>query len=240
MPNIPPVHRQKIQKAMSDPRYWNKKHPEHEEAFANAQRAFEDAYQESPPEAETSPDTVHVRAYTRVQDGKEIEVSAYDRIQQVALRGPTTLEAPSREDIIDVSNNRFHDRWVRILGKEARSKGARIETDVRIKTILGDVLAIADLVVIWPDGTREMYEVKTGKNPKFTLHQIAVYPLVEEGGLVYSDDPKIERLGFKRGEALPSFCVFSTYVKNRLTGPVFNSLPYVCCGKGKNFKVPMP
>lgn len=239
MPNISPFHRERIHKAMSDPRYWNKRHPEHAQALANARRAFEEAYREPPPAPDTSPETVHVRSYVRTRDGREIEVSAYDRTQQIALRVPLT--ETGRNDLVEeISNNKFHDKWVEILANEARSKGARVETDVRIKTLLGKVEAIADLVIVWPDGSREMYEVKTGRDPRFTLNQTAVYPLIEEGYMVYSNDPKMERLGFRRGEPLPAFCVFTTYVRNRWSGPVFNSLPYVCCGRGKNFKRELP
>lgn len=239
MPNITPFHRQRIQKAMNDPRYWNKRDPEHAQAFANAQRAFEDAYREPEPETDTSPETVHVRSYTRMQDGKEVEVSAYDRTQQIAFRVP--LPEPQRNELIqEISNNKFHDKWVQILADEARSKGARVATDVRIKTLFGEVESIADLVIVWPDGTREMYEVKTGRDPRFTLNQIAVYPLIEQGYMVYSNDPKIEQLGFRRGEPLPEFCVFTTYVRDRWSGPIFNSLPYVCCGRGRNFKRELP
>lgn len=237
MPTISPFHRQRIQKAMSDPRYWDKHHPEHALVLSDARRAFEDAYREATPE--TEPETIHVRAYTRTQDGKEIEVSAYDRTQQIALRVP--LPEAGRNDLIEeISNNKFHDKWVQILATEARSKGARTETDVRIKTLFGQVEAIADLVIVWPDGSREMYEVKTGRDPRFTLNQTAVYPLIEEGYMVYSNDPKMERLGFRRGEPLPAFCVFTTYVRDRWSGPIINSLPYVCCGQGENFKRELP
>lgn len=239
MANIPPLHRQRIHKAMSDPRYWDKRHPEHAQALENAQRAFEDAFREPPLKPDTSPETVHVRSYIRTQDGNQIEVSAYDRTQQIAHRVPIP-ESGRNALIEEISNNPFHDRWVKILADEARALGARVETDVSIKTIVGDTEAIPDLVIIWPDGSREIYEVKTGRDPRFTRQQIAVYPLIEEGYMVYSNDPKIERLGFRRGEPLPDFCVFTTYVRNRISGPIFNSLPYVCCGRGKNFKRELP
>jgi hypothetical protein len=213
---------------MKDPRYWNKKHPENPEAFKNVQRAFEDAYPESAPESDTTEGTVHVRAYTRVVDGKEVEVSAYDRTQQIALRGLPLPNTGRRGDVEDVkSSNAFHDKTQYELAAILRSQGYRVETDVWVK-IIDDGYFQPDLVVIAQDGRRFMIDVKTGEYPEYTEQQERGYYEAQYGHYTLeSADPKLEALGFKQGLALPGFCISVAYRINEFTPGILVS-PDVC------------
>jgi hypothetical protein len=218
----------RIQKLVSDPRYLNKKHPQHPQVFAEATRAFENAYPEPAPESDTTEGNVHVRAYTRVVDGKEVQVSAYDRTQQIALRGLPLPNTGRREGVEDVkSSNPFHDKTQYELAANLRSQGYRVETDVRVK-IIGDGYFQPDLVVIAPDGRRFMIDVKTGAYPEYTDQQEWGYYLAQyEPYKLESADPKLETLGFKQGLALPGFCISVAYRINDFTPGILVS-PDVC------------
>jgi hypothetical protein len=60
-----------LRNRIADPRYRNTWHPDHAAFHAETTRLFQERY------AETG--TVHVRAYTRVVDGKPVQVAAHER-----------------------------------------------------------------------------------------------------------------------------------------------------------------
>src|SRR4051812_10253686 len=91
----PPSKRTTIEKLLADPRYWNPKHPEHASVKAEATRAFRDANPETADATPTS--TIHVRAYTRRQNGRIIQVSDYERGATIA-RHATTI-SPSQKGL---------------------------------------------------------------------------------------------------------------------------------------------
>ena len=211
MPSLLQSQRTKIEKLMSDPRYWDAHHPEHAQAFAGVQRAFQDAYPEEPSN-DTTTGTVHVRAYTRRQDGQVVEVSEYDRTQKIALRG-LPPEKHRDEAIGDVSNNPFHDSIVDDLVGGFKEGGSTVEKDIRFTSRTGEWSAEPDLFIRGPDGNLLAIEVKTGGRPKLNLRQRVIYKMLGDGFQVYTRDPRIERFGFRTGAIMPPMCVYSLYAR---------------------------
>lgn len=233
MPTLSSGDRAHLNRLVSDPRYWNTKHPEHDQVFVAVQNAFKEAYPDSDPENETTMGSVHVRAYTREQDGKSIAVSEYDRTQKIAFHSTFRLGGNRRSEIEDVSSNPFHDLIQRKVARSFRQLGAKVEEDVRVTIAATGMEGIPDVVAVFPNGERLVVEVKTGLRPRFTSNQPAVYSAMELGGEIYSNDQKIERLGFKKGELLPRFCVYTLYV-SLFGGITTKTLHEACCSTGSN------
>lgn len=146
-------NRAQITKVMNDPRYWNKAHPDHARIFAESQRLFRDAYPEATPEKQAAPETVHVRAYTRVQDGKSIDVSAYDRRQEVAFH-PLTLQKPSLPEYLqEIAEGSIHRRTKEELVQHLRAHGDTVETEVTLVALNGMRIR-ADILGRSPEGFR--------------------------------------------------------------------------------------
>jgi hypothetical protein len=207
MPTTSGRHRARIAKLMSDPRYWNKAHPEHPQVFADSQRAFRDAYPDHPPDGQTAPGTVHVRAYTRTQDGKDIDVSAYDRRQEIAFR-PFRSEQPGKSEFLqDIAEGPLH-KWLKEeVARRARANGDIVETEVAIVSIDGVPVRL-DLLGMKPNGQLYAIEVKTFSYHLFSDNQQKVYPLLDIGGHVFSRSPKIRSFGFEPGQLLPPICLY--------------------------------
>ncbi|MGE5538311.1 MAG: hypothetical protein ACM30I_06820 [Gemmatimonas sp.] len=208
-------HLAKIARLMRDPRYWNKKDPEHPQVFAESQRAFAGAYPELAPETDTSPGTVHVRAYTRTVDGKEVPVSAYDRTQLVAMRGSPPPSSGLREDVENAqSNNAFHDAIVDDLANGLAAAGADVAKEMKFTSLrYGMWSATPDLFVRGPDGLLYLIEVKTGKiRPHLNMRQRVVYRALADGE-AFTDDPRIRQFGFVPGWPVPPVCVYSLWAR---------------------------
>lgn len=134
MTTLIPGQSEKIRKLMSDPRYWDRNHPDHDAALADVGHAFEEAYPETPSGA----GTVHVRSYMRHQDGRIVEVSGYDRV--AAQRAETSglyadrkappaspVMAPDAPEGVDVDANireaaRHKGDWLWFY-RQVRNKG---------------------------------------------------------------------------------------------------------------------
>ena len=154
MPSLSDKDRTRIAKLTGDPRYWNKSHPEHAQVFADAQKAFNDAYPDALADNQASSGTVHVRAYTRMQDGKEVEVSAYDRRQEVAFHPPALQKFPSPNTADEISSSPEHD-YVQALTMLGLAKaGARVAANVRVRKVSDGLLSVPDIIAVWPDGRR--------------------------------------------------------------------------------------
>lgn len=204
----------RIAKVLSDPRYWNKAHPEHPRVFADSQRLFRDAYPEPPQGSHAALGTVHVRTYKRTQDGKQVDVSAYDRVQKIGFRLPLSPELFGSAAIEDISNNVLHD-WVQAAAiATVRDYGGLAEGDVRVIARKTKLESIPDVIAVLRNGRILVIEVKTGLEPKWTENQPSVYSLMREGYEVFSNDPKIEKLGFRKGEFLPPCELYVAYLSN--------------------------
>lgn len=211
MPTTSEKHRGRIAKLMSDPRYWNNSHPEHPQVVADAQRAFRDAYPESSPDEQTSTGTVHVRAYTRTQDGKEIDVSAYNRSQQVAFHLPGSAQ-PSKSGIFqEIAEGQLHKEAKEYVARKARANGDIVETEIEVKSLRG-VPTKLDFLGMRPDGHLYAIEFKTPGYTSFSLNQMLVFRYLDLGNHVYSVDPKISSFGFRPGQLLPPICVRGVFL----------------------------
>ena len=216
MPTTSEKHRGRIAKLMSDPRYWNDAHPEHPQVVADAQRAFKDAYPESSSDDQTSTGTVHVRAYTRTVDGKEVDVSAYDRTQQVAFHPPGAPQSGRAALMQDIAEGPFHKGLKNYLAQKARERGDTVETEVDLTTLDG-VSARIDILGKTKDGELYGFEVKTDAYDLFSLSQQKVYELLDIGNHVYSNSPRIRSFGFEPGQPLPPICPYGALVRSDST-----------------------
>jgi len=105
---MPPTDtRKSIERILADPRYWDPAHPEHEAVKAEATRVFRTAYPD--PVAPATTATIHVRAYTRRQNGRIIQVSDYDRGTTIA-RSPASTMSPSEEGLIFLKQNEGYEK----------------------------------------------------------------------------------------------------------------------------------
>lgn len=206
MPTTSEKHRGRIAKLISDPRYWNDSHPEHPQVVADAQRAFRDAYPE-PSDGETTAGTVHVRAYTRNQDGKEIGVSAYDRQQQIAFH-PSGAPQSSKPGLMqDIAEGPLHKQLKDYIVQKARGRGDTVETEVDLTTMDGTSARI-DILGMTKEGQMYGFEVKTEAYDLFSPKQQKVYELLDIGNHVYSNSPRIRSFGFEPGQMLPPICPY--------------------------------
>lgn len=214
MPTTSERNRERIATLMSDPRYWNKAHPEHSRVFAESQRAFRDAYPEPPQEGHTAPGTVHVRAYTRTQDGKEIDVSAYDRRQEIALHVPKMEGLSIPQYLQDIAEGPIHKGMKEDIVRRMRANGDIAETEVTIVSING-VPSVIDILGMRSNGWFYGIDVKTYAYKNLGPNQLIVYPLMDVGGHVFSTSPKIRSFGFEPGQPLPPICVYVVLAKDR-------------------------
>ena len=75
------------------------------------------------------------------------------------------------------------------------------------------VTAVVDIMLRTPVGDVYAIEVKTGEDPQFTPAQQIVYPHVEIGNMVASDDARIPSLAFTRNVVLPAIPVIVLYTQ---------------------------
>jgi hypothetical protein len=155
--------------------------------------------------------TVHMRAYTRTVDGKEIDVSAYDRTQQVAFHPPTLPERGQPSYLQDIAEGRLHKEEKERLVTLLRSRKFTVETEVTLVGYNG-VSARPDIIAMSPEGGLLAYEVKTTAYDLFSSNQWTIYPLLDQGGHVFSTSPKIRSFGFEPGQRLPAMCAFASLV----------------------------
>jgi hypothetical protein len=210
METISSIHKRRIAQLIRDPRYWNSSHPEHAQVLADTQQAFNDAYPSSAPDEKTSSGTVHVRAYTRTVDGKEVEVSAYDRTQQVAFKLPAALQSASKL-FTNIAESDLHKNAKEYAARKARENGDVVETEIEVKSLRG-VPTTLDFLGRRPDGHFYAIEFKTPGYNSFSMNQMLVFRYLDLGYHVNSYDPKILSFGFKPGQLLPPMCIYGVFL----------------------------
>ncbi|WP_147262684.1 hypothetical protein [Roseiarcus fermentans] len=104
----------------------------------------------------------------------------------------------------------MRDQFAEVLAKAGNS----VLKEVPL-TLQGPVAVTAtvELMVRTPTGSVYAIEVKTGTDPKFTPAQQIVYPHIELGELVASNDARISALAFTRNVALPAIPVVVLYTQ---------------------------
>lgn len=228
MQTISDTHKKRIAKLIGDSRYWNKSHPEHAQVFADAQRAFSDAYPESP-DGGTTTGTVHVRSYTRTQDGKEIDVSAYDRQQLIAFRPLGFPNESAPQYLQDVAEGLLHKREKARIVKTLRAYGNIVETEVTLVGLNGVPVRV-DVMGKTPEGHLFAIEVKTTAYDLFSPNQWMIYPLLSQDRHVLSTSPKIRSFGFAPGQLLPEICLYGSLAgPDKLKRPIIPLTPDPAC-----------
>lgn len=97
----------------------------------------------------------------------------------------------------------FHDFVVKDFMNSMITHGAIAIANVPVIGING-ILAIPDGAALTPASKIPVFiEVKTGFNPKLTINQSQVYPLICLGYHAMSFDPRIADLGLVPGQLLP-------------------------------------
>ncbi len=128
--------------------------------------------------------------------------------------------------LIDVQyRGHFHDVVVDDLLQGLESGGSTVLKNVRVLG-LNMIMAIPD-GASRPNGWALPYfiEVKTGGDPKFTINQDQVYPLICLGGHATSFDTRISQLGLTPGAPFPPLDIMLAYTE----GPGRPLLYYPYC-----------
>jgi hypothetical protein len=119
----------------------------------------------------------------------------------------------------------FHNAVRDTFADDLASAGNTVIKEVPL-TLQSDppVTAVIDIIFRTPEGEVYAIDVKTGDNSQFTPNQQIVYPHVEIGGLVASDDPRISVLAFTQHVPLPPIPIVVLYThgpgKPMLTYPM--------------------
>ena len=122
---------------------------------------------------------------------------------------PSSANAPI-DEAADQSG--FHNAVRDKFAEDLASVGNTVLKEVSL-TLRSDppVTAVVDIMFRTPEGEVYAIDVKTGDNSQFTLGQQIVYPHVELGNLVASDDPRISALALTQNVPLPPIPVVVLY-----------------------------
>jgi hypothetical protein len=106
--------------------------------------------------------------------------------------------------IVDVQyRGHFHDQMVDYFVNLQRINGGVAVKSVPLITVSGQ-FCIADALLKPPGAPPFILEVKTGKDPQFTLQQALVYPWAVIGNHVTSFKPDVTQIGLAPGLPFPS------------------------------------
>ena len=107
----------------------------------------------------------------------------------------------------------FHDEVVKQWLDAWRRHGIPAVASPSIRFIGPDgrVQGYPDALIHEPGQPVEAFEIKTGANPTFTPQQRRYIPMLQLGGHIYSNDPRIEALGLKPGVPFPPMRVGVIY-----------------------------
>ena len=129
-----------------------------------------------------------------------------------------TTDATSRGDTLPTVDaayqGKYHDLLRDQFAEDLSNAGNTVLKEVPL-TFQSDppVTAVVDIMLRTPVGDVYAIEVKTGEDPQFTPAQQIVYPHVEIGNMVASDDARIPSLAFTRNVVLPAIPVIVLYTQ---------------------------
>lgn len=134
-------------------------------------------------------------------------------VQDGEVSAPTNEEEGGDTNV--AYRGSFHDQVVKAMAAVLRGADVLVETELMLCLVGTPVCTRADLVVEYmTDLAPSVIEVKTGASPTFTPNQAAVYPHLNEGGLVYSPNSRITTFGLTPGIPLPPIHGFLYYLPN--------------------------
>ncbi len=129
-----------------------------------------------------------------------------------------TTDATSRGDTLPTVDaayqGKYHDSLRDQFAEDLSNAGNTVLKEVPL-TFQSDppVTAVVDIMLRTPVGDVYAIEVKTGEDPQFTPAQQIVYPHVEIGNMVASDDARIPSLAFTHNVVLPAIPVIVLYTQ---------------------------
>lgn len=163
-------------------------------------------------------------------DGGQWTDGEEDELQLPLPAGSDTFDPGAIIPVADFSGG-FHDDVVRAWLDAWQEKGIPAVASPAIRFIGPDgrVQGFPDVLIHEPGQAVEAYEIKTGADPTFTPQQMRYIPMLQLGGHVYSNDPRIAALGLTPGSPFPSMRVGviyapgpgQRYVVRSLGGPYF-------------------
>jgi RHS repeat-associated protein len=123
------------------------------------------------------------------------------RVTAASVAGP---QSRSSTGLLRVQyRGEYHDQVVDSLFKGLTAAGVNVTKEFSLCLVPEGPCSRVDLFGRGPDGKLFVIEVKTGVRPSFTWQQLAVYPHLDEGGLVYSPDAKARWFGLQPQVPLP-------------------------------------
>lgn len=113
-------------------------------------------------------------------------------------------DLPEAIPVADFSDG-FHDAVVNQFMDYYQKKGIPAVKGPSIRFIGPDnsVIGRPDIIASLPNLGLTVIEVKTGKNPPLTDNQRAYIPMLQYGGHIYTNDPRIVQLGLEPGIPFP-------------------------------------
>lgn len=111
---------------------------------------------------------------------------------------------PLLAPVVDFSNG-FHEAVVQHWAAVLRTNGAIVveHPAIRIVGPNGTVIGYPDLLIRAPGQPPEILEIKTGQDPPLTPNQALYIPMLQLGGHIYSNDPRVSQLGLTPGIPFP-------------------------------------
>ncbi len=121
---------------------------------------------------------------------------------------------PSAVTEVDFSEG-FHDEVVDAWVKAFNDGGTPAVKAVGLRMVGtdGSIIGYPDILIRAPGLPVEAIEVKTGTAPTFTPNQVWYIPMLQVGNHLYSNDPRIGRLGLEPGQPLPPMDVYIIYAQ---------------------------
>jgi hypothetical protein len=116
---------------------------------------------------------------------------------------------PSAVTEVDFSEG-FHDEVVDAWVKAFNDSGTPAVKAVGLRMVGSDgsIIGYPDILIRAPGLPVEAIEVKTGAAPTFTPNQVWYLPMLQVGNHLYTNDPRIEKLGLQPGQPLPPMDVY--------------------------------
>ena len=139
------------------------------------------------------------------------ETSSPLATRQSAGTTAANIDTSLLEPVVD--RTEYHNIVRDWLAGVLRSTGSTVETEVPLSLVGSGLTSNVDLLVKpLGSGVPYLLEVKTGRDPPFTVNQAIIFPVALFGNHLYSTSPKILWFGFAQGETLPPMAVWTVRI----------------------------
>ncbi len=155
-------------------------------------------------------------AFIAQADGRDPALATAETSNPLATRqsvgtAAANLDTSLLEPVVD--RTEYHNIVRDWLAGVLRSTGSTVDTEVPLSLVGSGLTSNVDLLVKpLGSGVPYLLEVKTGRDPPFTVNQAIIFPVALFGNHLYSASPKILWFGFAQGETLPPMAVWTVRV----------------------------